>query len=158
VSDADAEGAWLRPGCFYVVRGNGNRELVGRGAFAPDPMPRPVLFPDLLFQIDLGERVDPSFFWCLWTSATVRCEIEERARTAAGIYKINTGNLNTLPLRLPDLPTQRRLAADLGERLAAAEGVIARCREELAAIEALPAALLRDAFGPPSAPGDEERA
>lgn len=147
VSDADAEGAWLRPGCFYVVRGNGNRELVGRGAFAPDPMPRPVLFPDLLFQIDLGEHVDPSFFWCLWTSATVRREIEERARTAAGIYKINTGNLNTLPLRLPDLPTQRRLAADLGEKLAAAEGVIARCREELAAIEALPAALLRDAFG-----------
>lgn len=147
VSEADAEGAWLRPGCFYVVRGNGNRELVGRGAFAPDPMPRPILFPDLLFQIDLGEQVDPSFFWCLWTSAIVRREIEERARTAAGIYKINTGNLNTLPLSLPDLPTQRRLAADLGEKLAAAEGVIARCREELAAIEVLPAALLRDAFG-----------
>lgn len=47
----------------------------------------------------------------------------------------------------PDLPTQRRLAADLGQKLAAAEGVIARCREELAAIEALPASLLRDAFG-----------
>lgn len=158
VSDADAEGAWLRPGCFYVVRGNGNRELVGRGAFAPDPMPRPVLFPDLLFQIDLGERVDPSFFWCLWTSATVRREIEERARTAAGIYKINTGNLNTLPLRLPDLHTQRRLAADLGERLATAEGVIARSREELAAIEALPASLLRDAFGGSPAPGDGDGA
>ena len=121
-------------------------------------MPRPVLFPDLLFQIDLGERVDPSFFWCLWTSATVRREIEERARTAAGIYKINTGNLNTLPLRLPDLHTQRRLAADLGERLATAEGVIARSREELAAIEALPASLLRDAFGGSPAPGDGDGA
>jgi hypothetical protein len=155
VSDADAEGAWLRPGCFYVVRGNGNRELVGRGAFAPDPMPRPILFPDLLFQLDLGDHVDPSFFWCLWTSAPVRREIEERARTAAGIYKINTGNLNTLPLRLPDPATQRRLAAELGEKLAAAEGVIARCREELAAIESLPAALLRDAFCSPRGPSEQ---
>jgi len=64
----------------------------------------------------------------------------------------NQPNLNGVLLRelevpLPDPVTQRRLAADLGEQLAAAEGVIARCREELAAIEALPAALLRDAFG-----------
>ncbi len=146
VSNDDADGNWVRPGCFYVVRGNGNRELVGRGAFAPDPMPSPVLFPDLLFQLDLGERVDPSFFWCLWQSAPVRREIEDRARTAAGIYKINTASLNSLPLPLPDLPTQRRLATGLSARLAAAEAVIDRCRAELAAIESLPAALLRAAF------------
>lgn len=75
----------------------------------------------------------------------------------------NQPNLNGVLLReleipMPDAPTQRRLAADLGEKLAAAEGVIARCREELAAIEALPAALLRDAFAPSSVPGDGEGA
>lgn len=64
----------------------------------------------------------------------------------------NQPNLNGVLLReleipMPDAPTQRRLAAELTKKLAAAEGVIARCREELAAIEALPAALLRDAFG-----------
>ncbi len=47
----------------------------------------------------------------------------------------------------PAIADQRRIAADLGHKLAAAEGVIARCREELAAIESLPAALLREAFG-----------
>lgn len=109
VSDREAEGNWVLPGCFYVVRGNGNKELVGRGAFAPDPLPQPVLFPDLLFQLDLSESVDPGFFWCLWSCRPVRNEIEERARTAAGIYKINTANLNTLPLRLPSLGEQQRL-------------------------------------------------
>jgi type I restriction enzyme S subunit len=64
----------------------------------------------------------------------------------------NQPNLNGVLLRelevpLPDPATQRRLAAELTQRLTAAEGVIARCREELAAIEALPAALLREAFG-----------
>ncbi|MBX3405034.1 MAG: restriction endonuclease subunit S [Phycisphaeraceae bacterium] len=64
----------------------------------------------------------------------------------------NQPNLNGVLLReleipLPDPTSQRHLAAELTEKLAAAEGVIARCREELAAIEALPAALLRGAFG-----------
>lgn len=64
----------------------------------------------------------------------------------------NQPNLNGVLLReleipMPNAPTQRRLAAELTQKLAAAEGVIARCREELAAIEALPTALLREAFG-----------
>lgn len=146
VSDSDAEGKWLQPGCFYVVRGNGNRELVGRGAFAPDALPDRMLFPDLLFQLDLSAAVDPTFFWHLWCSAPVRREIEARASTAAGIYKINTSNLNSLPLRLPAIGEQRLIARDLSLRVQAADSLIARCRAELLAIEALPAALLRDAF------------
>lgn len=146
VSDTEAEECWVRPGCFYIVRGNGNRELVGRGAFAPESIPEPRLFPDLLFQLDLGERVDPAFFWCLWSSEGVRREIEDRARTAAGIYKINTANLKSLPLAIPSRVEQQRLAADLSRRLVATDDLIARSREELAAIDALPAALLRDAF------------
>ena len=47
---------------------------------------------------------------------------------------------------VPPVDQQRRIAADLSARLAAAERVIARCREELADIEATPAALLRVAF------------
>ncbi|MEO8681250.1 MAG: hypothetical protein ABI665_19525 [Vicinamibacterales bacterium] len=146
VSDADAEGNWLEPGCFYVVRGNGNRDLVGRGAFAPDVLPDRMLFPDLLFRLDLNEAVDPKFFWYLWCSAPVRREIESRARTAAGIYKINTSNLNSLPLRLPAIGEQRLLAHDLSFRVEAADSLIARCRAELAAITAFPAAVLRTAF------------
>lgn len=73
---------------------------------------------------------------------------KERAGGASGsMKKITREQLSAEIVPVPDLPTQRRLAADLGEKLAAAEGVIARCREELAAIDALPASLLRDAFG-----------
>lgn len=146
VSDSEAEGNWLRPGCFYVVRGNGNRDLVGRGAFAPDALTDQILFPDLLFQVDLTDAVDPTFFWCLWSSASVRRELEGRASTAAGIYKVNTANLKSLPLRLPAIAEQRLIAADLSRRLEATESLHTRCREELAAIEATPAAFLRTAF------------
>lgn len=146
VSDTDAEGNWVRPGCFYVIRGNGNRELVGRGAFAPDALPEPILFPDLLFQVDLHDAVDPTFFWCLWCSASVRQELAARARTAAGIYKINTASLISLPLRLPPIGQQRLIAAGLLRCLEATESLVARCLDERATINALPSAFLRAAF------------
>ena len=106
----------------------------------------PILFPDLLFQIDLDERVDPLFFWCLWSSASLRQDIEDRARTAAGIYKINTANLKSLPLRLPALPDQRRIAAALSHRLAEAERLARVIKGERSTIDSLPAALLQQAF------------
>ncbi len=146
VSDADAEGNWVRPGCFYVIRGNGNRELVGRGAFAPNDIREPILFPDLLFQLDLGDAVDPAFFWCLWSSAGVRQELANRARTAAGIYKINTSNLSSVPLRMPTLDEQRIVAGHLLSRLEATDLLRANCRDDCATVSALPASLLRTAF------------
>jgi hypothetical protein len=44
------------------------------------------------------------------------------------------------------LSVQRRIAADLAARLAGAERLAEGIRAELAAIESLPAALLREAF------------
>lgn len=143
VSDTEAQGNWIQPGCFYVVRGNGNRELVGRGAFAPETIREPILYPDLLFRVALGDAVDPIFFFCLWCSAPVRREIERRATTAAGIYKINTSNLNSLPLRLPPLVEQRSIVSDLLPRIDAAEALRRSCGAEVASLEAVPAALLR---------------
>jgi hypothetical protein len=47
---------------------------------------------------------------------------------------------------VPPIAEQRRIAADLARRLAAAERLAISLHEELAAIDALPAALLREAF------------
>ena len=92
-------------------------------------------------------RVDPAFaLYSLLAEPFTTYAVDESRR--ARMPKLNREQLFAWDFPLPpDLPTQRRLAAELTQRLAAAEGVIARCREELAAIEALPASLLRDAFG-----------
>lgn len=146
VADADAERNRLRPGCFYVVRGNGNRELVGRGSFAPDVVPSGVLFPDLLFEVNLGDAVDRSFFWCQWSSPLVRGALAEQARTAAGIYKINTTSLRSIQLRLPPLAEQREVADGLLRRLDEAGTLQSVCWDEAALLDALPSALLRACF------------
>lgn len=146
VADDDAERNRLRPGCFYVVRGNGNRELVGRGSFAPDIVPDGILFPDLLFEVNLSGAVDRSFFWCQWSSPAVRDALSERARTAAGIYKINTVGLRSMRLRLPDLAEQRQVAHGLLKRIDEAATLQSACCDEAKLLDALRPALLRACF------------
>ncbi|HEX8875277.1 MAG TPA: restriction endonuclease subunit S [Phycisphaerales bacterium] len=87
-----------------------------------------------------------SEFLVAWLNApgTYRGIVE--SQLGAAIQRLILDQIKNFEVPLPPLPTQRRLAAELTQTLAAAEGVIARCREELAAIEALSAALLREAF------------
>jgi restriction endonuclease S subunit len=64
----------------------------------------------------------------------------------------NQPNLNGVLLRalevsMPDVAEQRRLATELARRIESAAALIARCREELTSIDAIPASLLRAAFG-----------
>ena len=54
-------------------------------------------------------------------------------------------------LCLPSRPRQDSIAAHLDQRLGAAATLLTAARAELAAIQALPAAALRQVFGPPEA-------
>jgi type I restriction enzyme S subunit len=101
--------------------------------------------------------VHAGFLGYWFRSDSFRAWRDEQAR-GANIQNLRFSELGELEIPLPPLAEQERIAACLSAQLSAAEEVIARCREELAAIEALPAALLRQAFGGPSAPGDEEGA
>lgn len=100
------------------------------------------------FAFDVNpELADTTFVAAFMRSATF-LRRAQGVTTTGQLPRISIDEIAAVKIDLPpDLPTQRRLAAELTQRLAAAEGVIARCREELAAIEALPASLLRDAFG-----------
>lgn len=91
-----------------------------------------------------GPDLDPSFLMHLF----IACRKPIRDLGSGAVHHtIYFPTVEQFSVCVPDPATQRRLAAELTQRLAAAERVIARCREELAAIEALPASLLRDAFG-----------
>lgn len=147
VTKAEAAGNWVRPGAFYVVRGNGNRSLVGRGALAAASMASPVLYPDLLIQLVANpDVVDVSFLQAAWDNPRTRAELEARARTSAGIFKINQANLGKIRIPVSSLPEQIRTVAALRERLALAEVLLRRTEERFRELTALPASLLRQAF------------
>jgi type I restriction enzyme S subunit len=147
VSDREAEGCWVKPGAFYVVRGNGNKALVGRGAMAPEVLDEKVLFPDLLIQVLPDKRrLSTAYLRFVWETQAVRSDIESKARTSAGIFKINQANLGAVEIPVPDTSEQASLVCLLAEHLEASSGLVARIEAELAMIERLPTTLLREAF------------
>lgn len=147
VTDEEANGAWVRAEAFYVVRGNGRLSLVGRGALAPRVMPAPVLYPDLLIQvIPDTQAITLGYLRHVWESEEVRADVERRARTSAGIFKINQANLAEVRVPLPDREEQERVATRLDRQLAKSDEVRKSAEERLAAVNNVPAALLRRAF------------
>lgn len=90
-----------------------------------------------------GPDLDPAFLMHLLIRS--RGPIRELGSGAVH-HTIYFPTVEAFNVYVPPLAEQRRIVAFLTEHLNGAEQVIARCREELAAIEALPAALLREAF------------
>lgn len=147
ITEDEARSNWVRPDRFYVVRGNGARHLVGRGAFAPKRVYPSVLYPDLLFEVHWNPKlVHASFLRWAWDSDPVREYIETKARTAAGIYKINQRNLAETPIPVPNLPTQRCVASRLSEQLRHTENVHMCIANQMSMIEALHQSLLQRTF------------
>ena len=77
---------------------------------------------------------------------TVLEKATEHFAGAVGQQRLPPDYLKALEIPLPPLPEQKRIAAILNEQMAAVEKARHSAEEELAAIEALPAVLLRRAF------------
>ncbi len=67
--------------------------------------------------------------------------------TGATVPGLSITDLATLSLEVPDLPTQRRIAARLKEQMAGVEAARKALDEQSDALSLLPGAYLREAFG-----------
>ncbi len=133
----------LRPGDMLFTRSGS----VGRSAIVTPECDGWLMSYHLLRVAFDQSRVVPGF-----VSAAVRGDplVLKQVRSAAGRGAtrdgVNATILGDLVVPAPEIAIQHRVLATLSARLSSAEALIARCRQELADIEALPAALLRAAF------------
>ena len=102
---------------FFVSRGNGSIRLVAAGGLVRE-LPDPIAFPDTLIRIRLCPGVDLRFLAAMWNSRIVRGQLEQKAKTTAGIFKVNQDDLATCVLPLPPL-TEQICIRDATERLLA---------------------------------------
>lgn len=124
------EGAWsleqaepflVREGDFLLSRGNGSKRLVGRGGLV-GAVDKPVAFPDTMIRVRVNDAlISTSYIRLLWDSPVVRGQIESKARTTAGIYKVNQVILEGISLPLPPLAEQHRIVEALEEQLSRIE-------------------------------------
>jgi type I restriction enzyme S subunit len=105
-SAREAERFLVHAGDFFVARGNGSLKRVGRGGLVVDD-PDGVAYPDTLIRVRSDcAAVDPAYLAIVWDSREIRQQIEGRARTTAGIYKINQRDLEGVTLPVPTLEEQ----------------------------------------------------
>ena len=97
----------VRQGNFFVSRGNGSLDLVGRASFADDQVGE-VAFPDTMIRVTFACRqlVRTRFVAVIWNSQFIRRQITECAKTSAGIYKINQLDLRGIVMPVPPIAEQ----------------------------------------------------
>jgi type I restriction enzyme S subunit len=136
----------VRPGDFLISRAN-TAELAGAVVLVRET-PDNLMLSDKTLRLVIDRTVFvPEYLEFALRTRLARTFIEGNATgTSYSMRNISQPTIRAIPVPKPEVAMQRQIVATLSARLSAAEALIARCREELADIEALPAALLRAAF------------
>jgi type I restriction enzyme S subunit len=135
---------WIRPGDFFVCRGNGSKHLVGRGTLAQDP-PERIIFPDTMMRLRLTDEL---LRWVstIWRSGIVRKQIERVAKTTAGIWKISQPNLARITIPVPPTEEQEIAIEAVEGQLSVVEHLNSDIDAKLNSAQVLRQAILSHAF------------
>lgn len=135
--------------CMYVLPGD---ILVSR---MPQPIGRACIVPQLPYEcitavdctiVRVNEKAfDRQFLVYRLNSPSI---LESVAAVASGAtrQRISRKNLEKIELPIPSLPEQKRIAAELRDRITYAEKLKAAIEKQLDVIKALPQAILKKAF------------
>ena len=152
-----AEPFLMKKGDFFVSRGSGSIRLVGIGGLVRE-VGSAVAFPDTMIRFRLNEFVMKQYFSRVWNSSVVHTQVEASARTTAGIYKVNQQDLSAFIIPLPPLAEQRRIVAEVEQRLSVMQQAEATVEASLTRAERLRRSILKQAFSGklvPQDPNDE---
>lgn len=131
---------------LLISRAN-TKELVGAVVRVDRDYPNRLLSDKTLRLIVDVERADKDYLLFVLRSAVAREHIEHFATgTSDSMRNISQGVIFSIPLTLPDIEQQRRIAVRLKAQLAAVDEARKAVETQLAEIELLPARLLAAAF------------
>lgn len=141
----DAEAFLVQEGDFLVARGNGSIRLVGVGGLVHS-LSDSVAFPDTMIRFRLCQGVAPRLFSHVWNSRAVRSQLEPKAKTTAGIYKVNQSDLASCVIPLQPEAEQRRIQAEIERLFSVAEAGVELSARSSTSLTRLRQSVLKWAF------------
>jgi type I restriction enzyme, S subunit len=140
VSVSEIEKFILNSKDVLVVRGNGNRNLVGRAGIVRKA-PKSCFYPDLLIRLRFNEGVMRPEFACIqWNSDSAHRVLIKKAKSTNGIWKINGKDVSQHVLKVPPLDAQDWFLAQVEEFTRSRNAASAALRSS----ESLKLSLIRD--------------
>jgi type I restriction enzyme S subunit len=105
---ADVSKYYIKKGDAFVVRGNGNINLMGRIALY-DGDDVEIVYPDTLIRLRFNnELVLSEFMKCLWDTQIIRNQIVAKSNTTNGTNKINQGDVKSITFPCPLIDIQHQ--------------------------------------------------
>ena len=109
--------------------------------------PGSIAFPDTFIRVRINSNIcDVNYLSLLWNSHSLRSQIERSARTTAGIYKINQGDICSFVIPLPSVEEQKEIIYQLEDVLSKISNLENSCETELVRSETLRQSILKKAF------------
>lgn len=139
-----ASGFELRIGDFLVVRGNGNKGLVGLGGLVRETPPLGCVYPDLLMRLSPDEdKLLAGFLPVIWNEQRTHALLLRKAKSTNGIWKVNGKDVSTHLLRLPPLADQQSIL----KQVASFDEVVERMAARKAEARTTQRVLLKEFLG-----------
>jgi type I restriction enzyme S subunit len=136
----------LRPGDFLVVRTNGSRNLIGRGAVIRSELVPAHYHASYLIRFRLrGDDVTWRWIGLMWDSPAIRRDVQRLAATTAGQYNVSARRLSEVGVPVPDGDLEARVVR-LEARLASAQRTAIDCARQRSRLNSLRSAMLHDAY------------
>lgn len=134
-------------GDLLVVRTNGSRNLIGRGAVVQEQQSALLSFASYLIRLRLIPNA-PLLRWVslIWDTYHVRRWIETHAATSAGQYNISLGVLDGLAVPLPPLDEQEGIVEAVDDQLSVIDHLEVDLDDKRKSAQALRQSILRHAF------------
>ena len=104
------------------------------------------------------KQMSPEYLRWVWSSSTVRRQIESAAKTTAGIYKVNQQDLGGVAVPVPPPEVQGAIVGNLGRQQSIREALTQSIHEALVRSNHLRRSILESAFTGklvPQVPDDE---
>jgi type I restriction enzyme S subunit len=108
VTDAEPDKWLLRKGDFLITRTNGSKDLVGKAAVfnSDDTYTYASYLIRYRFDTDI---VLPEYVNIIFMTPLVREQIAVLRRQGGGQYNLNSDEVNSIQIPVPDIPTQRKI-------------------------------------------------
>ena len=131
IDPVDAAHFLVHKGDAFAVRGNGNRNLMGKVGLCTKGY-GDLIYPDLLILLRFDESVIlKEFAVAQWNHPSVHARLASRAKPSSGVWNINGQDIREHTLKVPHIDDQRDAAAVLSHFLSQALSMQKRRRELL---------------------------